>query len=276
MSLSATMEGAKPSVVNMFAQVAGLTGFQTTNLWNFLFLSQNVLGGDGHYLTSKQRQDKKGYAGQIKAEQSKTAKQLQYDTTPSHSEEEMLAHKAVIAGLDNEISEAKNYYAKDDYPEWYTATDTPLLAALVQSVSLSFPSIETESTWANYNFISGYKPISGDFSMTFLENNLMSITNFFQDWFDAIYDPKLMAFKQGNKKLDGLLMFYAYPLSILEGSGKVGDILSDLPVPTGWFHLEGLLFKGLGGLEANYSSSDLMRVTATFSCDKLHVHRWAE
>lgn len=216
MSIPDSGQGLSPSVISLWSQIVGMTGFQASNLWNFAFFSQEAFNGG-------------------------------------------------------------NWYSKDGKPsdpsEFFTFLDSISMAALVQKVSIPFPSIDTEPTWANQHYVSDYKPVSEDVSMTFLENNIFTVWDFFQDWLDAIYDPTNFVVRRGNKKLDGILMFHAYPLSMLSGAGPVGDLVSNLPVPTAFVHYKGLLFKGLDGLSPDYDQSDVLNITAKFSCDSVRLHR---
>jgi hypothetical protein len=162
-----------------------------------------------------------------------------------------------------------------------STSDSVLLTGLIQSVNVDFPKIKTEVTPFNFTYFEQYEPIS-DIKMSFLETNTFTVLTYMQEWFDQIYDVKAHTFRtvqQGQtdrRYRNGMLTYQVYPIPAVNtnnaGAGTVSlvsDLLSSIPVPTAVLYFENLMLKGIDSIEANYSSAELLKVSATFACDKI-------
>ncbi len=171
------------------------------------------------------------------------------------------------------------------------------MANLCKRVSLPRQTFETQTHGqTNTKYYSKAEPL-GSVSLEFWETESHDIEKYFTTWERKFFNRETKTFKTGNPKRNGYLTVYqksgagiytgvakdaiaqvknasrSLGLSNLVGlatntASATFDQLSSW-IPTGVYHYQGLMYKGMEALELDYEEGGGMAVRANFEVDKI-------
>jgi len=166
------------------------------------------------------------------------------------------------------------------------ALSTLTLAQLCQKVSLPFQGFETANHPAtNIKYIAEGSTLES-VTVEYLETREHFIQRYFLAQQKRMYDPIKKIHNTGNHKLDGYLL--VFPVGsvaqdlVAAAQGAVGNVGGQAAaqgaqvadnilnmIPSGIYHYDGLLYKGMQALDNDYVSDDLRKIQVTFEVDRI-------
>lgn len=132
----------------------------------------------------------------------------------------------------------QNFQYKNLYDFYFS--DSPDIRYKVKSTTLPFPILESESLMTGERYYTGYVA-GGDFSIEIYENETFDTYNYFNTWFESVFDTKTKKFKT----------FPIIKSATMEFTRKQFPL-----VATKRFFYEGIKILGFEPISVDYSDGD--------------------
>jgi len=133
----------------------------------------------------------------------------------------------------------------------------------VQSVTLPFLKLNTETRKIGTKHYISYTP-EEDFNISFLETTEFEVLNFLQNWKDDIFDKEKRVFNVGDFSKTFILRFQVDTVTRF-----FGPFMSSSRDNNKAFQLNKVKLKSVENFDLNYTSTDPLIITASFTCDKI-------